>query len=135
MIQTRLYTGKKPYTEFMETVTLGENIRVYIPHLQTGVFKRDLPEHINTISFIMESKFKCNRILDIRDHYPVTSSEQYLYDKVYVYLNVFQLEGIILDTKEEYEITKYAYHTNMIELTFDLDIYWEDLHDFCRKKF
>jgi hypothetical protein len=135
MIQTRLYTGEKPYTEFMETVTPGENIRVHIPHLQTGVFKRYLPEHINTISFILESKFRCNRILDIRGHYPVTSPERYLYNKVYVYLNVFQLEGIIVDTEEEYEITKYAYGVDMREMTYDLAVYWRDQHEMFRKKF
>lgn len=118
----------------MDTVSAEENVLIQIPHLISGVFNQELPEHQNTISFLLYSKGRCNRILDLRGHYPAENTERYLYDKVYVYINVFQLEGILVETEEEFAITTHAYHADMDNSSFDVKVYWGDHYKFCSKK-
>lgn len=134
MIEFKKYTGKEPYEQFLENVTPEDNVLIQVPHLISGVFNQELLEHQNTISFLLYSKYKCNRILDIRGHYPVDNIERYLYDKVYVYINIFCLEGIYVDTEQEFNMTKYAYNIDMQNSLYDVMVYWGDKYELCSRK-
>lgn len=100
-----------------------ERIRIIVPHLITGIFHKTA-DHRKAITALLDTG--SFRVLDLRNHYEVENLEEYIYNRVTPYINIFKTDGCIAGSNKEFQILEYIYQYELCRLDWDFYLYKPD---------